>query len=127
MKSYLRTDLTDLHLQQLHLNIDDGGSSLPDIRLIQQCAYTASFTQSLPSVLEVSNLISPISSQDVLTSYDTYPASPLPSSFPFYQLYTSFRDYIDSVAQLNSQHADLSLTAFLHDHSLKPKLQHFLS
>jgi len=120
MLPYLRTDLTDLHLQQLHLNIDDGGSSLPDMRLIQQCAYTASFTQCLPSVLEVLNLISPISLQDILTSYDTYQAPPLPSSLPFYQLHTSFRDYFDSVAQLHSQHADLSLTAFLHDHCLNP-------
>ena len=44
----------------------------------------------------------------------------------FHQLHTSFRDYFDSVAQLHSQHADLSLTTLLHDHCLKPKLQHFL-
>jgi len=86
------------------------------MRLIQQIAYTASFTQSLPSVLEVLNLISPILVQDILTFYDTYPAPPLPSSLPFYQLHTFFRDYFDSVVQLHSQHADLALTA------LKPKL-----
>jgi hypothetical protein len=38
MLSYLRIQLSPVHLQQLHLSIDDGGSSLPDICLIQQCA-----------------------------------------------------------------------------------------
>ena len=126
MLSYLQIQLSTVHLQQLHLNIDDGGSSLPDMCLIQQCAYTASFTQCLPTILAVLNIISPISSQDILTSYDTYQAPPLLSPLPFYQPHISFRDYFDSVTTLHSHHADLSLTTFLQDHSLKPKLQRFL-
>lgn len=121
MLSYLHIQLSTVHLQQLHLNIDDGGSSLPDMCLIQQCAYTASFTQCLPTILEVLNIISPISSQDILTSYDSYQAPPLLSPLPFYQPHISFRDYFDSMAT----HADL-FTTLLQDHSLKPKLQRFL-
>jgi hypothetical protein len=86
--------LSSVHLQQLHLNINDGGSSLPDMCLIQQCAYTASFTQCFPTILEVLNIISPISSQDILTSYDSYQAPPLLSPLPFYQPHISFRDYL---------------------------------
>lgn len=126
MLSYLRIQLSPVHLQQLHLNIDDGGSSLPDMCLIQQCAYCASFTQCLPSILEVLNTISPISTQDILSSYDNYQAPPLPSPLPFYQPHISFRDYFDSVATLHSHHAQLSLTTLLQDYSLKPKLQRFL-
>ena len=65
MLSYLRIQLSPVHLKQLHLNIDDGGSSLPVMCLIQQRAYIASFTQCLPSILEVLNTISLISSHSL--------------------------------------------------------------
>ena len=99
---------------------------IPDMCLIQQRAYIASFTQCLPSILEVLNTISHISSQDILYSYDSYQAPSLPSPLPFYQPHIPIRDNFDSVANLHSHHAQLSLTTLLQDHSLKPKLQRFL-
>ena len=105
--------VSPVHLQQLHLNIDDSGSSLPDMCLIQQCAYIAYFTQCLPSILEVLNTISPISCQDILSSYDNYQVTFSPT---FLSSHISFRDYF----------AQLSLTTLLQNYSLKPKLQRFL-
>ena len=68
MLSNQHPGLSPLHSHQLHLHVDDGGFSLPDMLLVRDCGYSASFAQCVPDILGFLSLLQPISIHDISLS-----------------------------------------------------------
>jgi len=66
MTSHLYPTLSALHIHQIHLNLEDGGFSLPNMLFTRQSAYIASFSQCLSSTVDMFNLLHPITLDDIL-------------------------------------------------------------
>ncbi len=53
MTSHLHPTLSELNCHQLHLHVSDGGFSLPDILLVRESAFPASFAQCIHDVTDI--------------------------------------------------------------------------
>ena len=129
MLSNQHPDLSPLHAHQLHLHVDDGGFSLPDMLLVRDCGYSASFTQCLPDILGILSLLQPVSINDISLSYQHHcdPTVPLPSAPSFFNApHPSFTYFYAAVTNLHSLDPSIDLQSLLSIHRHESKLQHFL-
>jgi len=72
MTSHLHPTLSAIQCHQLHLHVSDGGFSLPDMLLVRDSAFLASFSQCIHDVTDILNLIQPLSIDDVLCASHHY-------------------------------------------------------
>ena len=72
MTSHLHPTLSELRCHQLHLHVSDGGFSLPDILLVRECAFPASFAQCIHDVTDILILLQPLTIDDVLCAFRYY-------------------------------------------------------
>jgi hypothetical protein len=69
MTSHLHPTLSALQILQIHLNLEDGGFSLPNMLLTRQSAYIASFSRCHSSNVGIINLLHPITLDDIPLGY----------------------------------------------------------
>ncbi len=60
MTSQLHPTLSELQCYQLHLHVSDGGFSLPDMLLVRECTFPASFAQCIHDVTDILALLQPL-------------------------------------------------------------------
>jgi hypothetical protein len=128
MTSHLHPTLSAIHIHQLHLNLEDGGFSLPNMLLTRQSAYIASFSQCLSSTIDILNLLHPTTLHDIPVAYYHHVDATvlLPANSFFHLPHTSFSDYFDSINQFNLQHPSINIDSILATHRHDSKLQHTL-
>jgi hypothetical protein len=72
MTSHLHSTLSVLQCHQLHLHVSDGGFSLPDMLLVRECAFPASFAQCIHDVTDILTLLRPLTIDDILCASRYY-------------------------------------------------------
>ena len=103
--------------------------SLPDMLLVHDCGYSASFTQCLPDILGILSLLPPVSINDISLFYQHHcdPTVPLPSAPSFFNAPNpSFTYFYAAVTNLHSLDPSIDLQSLLFIHRHESKLQHFL-
>jgi hypothetical protein len=128
MTSHLHPTLSALHIHQIHLNLEDGGFSLPNKLLTRQSAYIASFSQCLSSTVDIINLLHPITLDDILLGYHKHidPSAQLPGNSFFHLPHSSFSDYFQSISQFQAQHHTMNIDTIMSTRRHDSKLQHSL-
>ena len=128
MTSHLHPTLSALHIHQLHLNLDDGGFSLPNMLLTRQSAYLASFSQCLSSTVDIINLLHPFTLDDIPLGYHhhIHATAQLPDNSFFNLPHSSFSDYFQSISQFQAQHPTMNIATIMSTHRHDSKLQHSL-
>jgi len=116
MTSHLYPTLSAIHSHQLHLHVSDGGFSLPDTLLVRDSAFPASFSQCILDMADISNLIQPLSIDDILCAsrhyHDPSQVQPPPTSFS-HTPYLTFTVFFDAVAVLTAYDPALSVQSLL--------------
>jgi hypothetical protein len=112
MTSHLHSTLSELQCHQLHLHVSDGGFSLPDMLLVRECAFPASFAQCIHDVTDILILLRPLTIDDILCASRYYhdPSNiPPPIASFLHHPNPIFIAFFDSVAYLTIYDPALSM------------------
>ena len=129
MTSHLHSTLSELQCHQLHLHVSDGGFSLPDMLLVRECAFPASFAQCIHDVTDILTLLRPLTIDDILCAsrYNHDPTNiPPPIASFLHHPNPIFIAFFDAVAVLTVYDPALTVQSLLVTQRTDSKLQHSL-
>jgi len=129
MTSHLHSTLSVLQCHQLHLHVSDGAFSLPDMLLVRECAFPASFAQCIHDVTDILTLLRPLTIYDIVCASRYYhdPSHiPPPIASFLHHSYPIFIAFFDAVAVLTVYDLVLSVQSLLVTQRTDSKLQHSL-